>query len=69
MFNRKIISHQNKVIMSPEDKIHIRPSKELQEKFKEQGEKIDVFLDVSSSRAKTVKYVWDNGVLVEIEDL
>lgn len=29
--------------MSLEDKIHIRPSKELQEKFKEQGERYDVF--------------------------
>lgn len=47
----------------------IRPSKELQEKFKEQGEKIDVFLDAGSGRDKTVKYVWNNGVLVEIEDL
>lgn len=51
------------------DTIHIRPSKELQENFKEQEEIYDVFLDVSSSRDKTVKYVWDNGVLVEIEDL
>lgn len=39
------------------------------EKFKEQGEKIDVFLDAGSGRDKTVKYVWNNGVLVEIEDL
>lgn len=30
--------------MSLEDKIHIRPSKELQDKFKEQGERNDVFL-------------------------
>jgi hypothetical protein len=64
-----IVILDNEVIMRPEDKIHIRPSKELQEKFKEQGERYDVFLDVSSSRDKTVKYVWDNGVLVEIEDL
>lgn len=55
--------------MSPEDKIHIRPSKELQEKFKEQGERIDVFYDMCIGRDNTFRYVFSKGKLVQIKDI
>lgn len=55
--------------MSSEDKIHIRPSKELQDKFKEQGERIDVFYDMSICRDNTFRCVFSKGKLVQMKDI
>lgn len=55
--------------MSPKDKIHIRPSKELQEKFKEQGERYDVFYGMRIGRDNTFRYVFSKGKLVQMKDI
>lgn len=47
----------------------IRPSKELQEKFKEQGEKIDVFYDMCIGRDNTFRCVFSKGKLVQMKDI
>lgn len=55
--------------MSPKDKIHIRPSRQLQEKFKEQGERNDVFYDMCIGRDNTFRCIFYRGKLVQMKDI
>lgn len=51
------------------DEIHIKPSRQLQEKFKEQGERNGVFYDMCIGNDKTFRYVFSKGKLVQMKDI
>lgn len=51
------------------DAIHIRPSRQLQEKFKAQGERYDVFYDTCIGRDNTFRCVFSKGKLVQMKDI
>ena len=55
--------------MSPEDKIHIRPSRQLQERFVKAGAKFEVFVDIGNGYGNAFKCIFDRGKLIEIKDI